>query len=167
MAIDWIEFALNVVGGSMAFLCLFEGVRRLGRNGWRRGPFLTALLGLVFFAQYGAFAVWRHLDATDSLGARYQKPAAQEKAAPLDATRARAAFIGSGLMPSYLERGEKKSYAPTQDDVRRRERVVATNTLLSLTARASLYEAMLWGILALVAALAGYLFSREKEAPRA
>lgn len=163
MAIDWIEFALNVIGGSMAFLCLFEGVRRLGRNGWRRAPFLTALLGFVFFAQYGAFAAWRHLDAAESLGARYQKPAAP---AAMDPLRARSAFISSGLMATYLDKGEKKSYAPTQDDVRRRERVVATNTLLSLTARASLYEAMLWGILAVVAALAGFLFSREKEAPR-
>jgi hypothetical protein len=163
MAIDWIEFALNVIGGSMAFLCLFEGVRRLGRNGWRRAPFLTALLGFVFFAQYGAFAVWRHVDATDSLGMRYQKPAAP---AAMDATRARTAFIASGLMATYVERGDKKSYAPSQDDVRRRERMVATNTMLNLTARASLYEALLWGILAVVAATAGFLFSREKDAPR-
>jgi hypothetical protein len=166
MAIDWIEFVLNVVGGTMAFLCLFEGVRRLGRNGYRRPAFLTALLGFVFFAQYGAFAVWRHVDAVDSLGTRRGavKPVAQ---APLDATRARGAFIASGLMTSYVEKGEKKAYAPTQDDVRRRERVVATNTLLSLSARASFYEAILWGILALVASLAGYLFSREKIPPAA
>ncbi len=57
---------------------------------------------------------------------------------------------------------EKKSYVPTQDDVRRRERMVATNTLLGATARASLFEAVFWGILAAVAALAGLLFSREK-----
>jgi hypothetical protein len=166
MAIDWIEFALNVVGGTMAFLCLFEGTRRLGRNGYRRAPFLTALLGLVFFAQYAAFAVWRYVDTTESLALRQgmAKPAAQ---APMDATRARSAFIGSGLMASYVEKGEKKAFAPTQDDVRRRERVVATGTLLSLSARASLHEALLWSILAAVALLAGYLFSREKIPPAA
>ena len=161
MAIDWIEFALNVIGGTMAFLCLFEGVRRIGTQGLRRGPLLTATLGFVFFVAFAAFAYWRHADIEDTLALRYGKPAAAQ--APMDYTRARAAFIASGLLAHYAERGEKKSFAPSQDDIRRRERMVASNTLMSATARAGLFEAVLWAILAAVAVLAGFLFSREKR----
>jgi hypothetical protein len=160
MVIDWLEFALNVIGGSMAFLCLFEGVRRMGRQGLRRGPMLIATLGLVFFAANGAFAAWRYSDVSDTLAYRSQKPAAAHS--PADHSRARAAFVASGLLGSYVERGVKKSFTPMQDDVRRRERAVAMNTLLALTARASLFEAVFWAILAAFAALAGFLFSREK-----
>ncbi|HEX9397597.1 MAG TPA: hypothetical protein VF943_12765 [Burkholderiales bacterium] len=160
MVVDWLEFALDVIGGTMAFLCLFEGVRRIGRQGMRRGPLLIAILGLVFFAAFAAFAAWRYIDVTDTLAQRFHKPAAAQT--PADHARARASFIASGLLASYVERGAKKSFTPTQDDVRRREREVATHTLLNLTARASLLEAVLWGILAGLAALAGFLFSREK-----
>ena len=163
MIIDWIEFALNVVGGTMAFLCLFEGMRRIGAQGARRGAVLICVLGITFFAVYGAFAYWRYVDISDTLSLRYVKPAAAQ--APGDFTRARASFIASGLLATYLDRGEKKSFAPNQDDIRRRERMVATNTLLSSTARASLNEALLWLILGVSAALSGFLFSREKSAP--
>ena len=162
MMVDWVEFALNVVGGAMAFLCLFEGMRRIGAHGVRRGPALICLLGAAFFAVYGELAYWRYADITDTLGTRHVKPAAAQ--APGDLNRARASFIASGLLATYVERGEKKAFAPNQDEIRRRERVVATRTLLNETARNSLNEALLWLILALAAALAGILFSREKGA---
>jgi len=165
MIVDWLEFVLNVVGGAMAFLCLFEGVRRIGAQGARRQAVLISLLGFTFFAIYGAFAYWRYLDITDTLGLRHRKPPATQ--APADVSRARASFIASGLLASYVERGDKKSFAPSQDDIRRRERVVAFNTLLAVTARASLYEALLWLILGAAAALSGFLFSREKSAAKA
>lgn len=161
MIFDWLEFALNVVGGTMAFLCLFEGMRRVGALGTRRGSVLICLLGITFFAVYGAFAYWRYMDITDTLSLRHVKPAAAR--APGDLTSARATFIASGRLASYMERGEKKTFAPAQDDIRRRERVVATNTLLNETSRASLNEALLWLILGVAAALAGFLFSREKN----
>ncbi len=165
MIVDWIEFALNVVGGAMAFLCLFEGVRRIGAQGVRRVAVLICLLGITFFAVYGAFAYWRYVDITDTLGLRYMKPPATQT--PADLTRARASFIASGLLAPYIERGEKKTFAPNQDDIRKRERMVATNTLLNETARASLNEALLWLILGAAAALSGFLFSREKTSPPA
>jgi len=163
MAIDWLEFTLNVVGGAMAFLCLFEGIRRVGTKGVRRASVLICLLGFTFFAVYGAFAYWRYLDITETLSLRYVKPTAAQP--PGDLIRARTSFIASGLLASYVERGEKKSFAPNQDDIRRRERVVATNTLLNETARASFREAVLWLILGVAAVLSGFLFSQEKKTP--
>ena len=167
MSADWIEFALNVVGGAMAFLCLFEGARRLGVQGWKRGPLLTALLGLAFFGAYGAFAWWRHVDASETLALRYARPAPAQGAAQAagDSSRARDAFVASGLLTHYLDRGEKKAYVPTQDDVRRRERMVAYSSYLVATARASQFEAALWGILAFIGAVAGFLFAHEKTRP--
>ena len=162
MVVDWLEFVLNVVGGAMAFLCLFEGVRRLGVQGTRRPAVLISLLGFTFFAIYGAFAYWRYVDITDTLAIRHARPPATQ--APADRTRARASFIASGLLAPYVERGDKKSFAPSQDDIRRRERMVASNTLLAATARASFSEALLWLILGAAAALSGFALSREKKA---
>ena len=162
MVIDWLEFVLNVVGGAMAFLCLFEGVRRIGAQGARRQAVLISLLGFTFFAIYGAFAYWRYTDITDTLAIRHARPPATQ--APADLARARASFISSGLLASYVERGDKKTFAPSQDDIRKRERMVATNTLLNETARSSLNEALLWLILGVAAAVSGFAFSREKSA---
>ena len=162
MAIDWLEFVLNVVGGAMAFLCMFEGIRRIGTQGARRASVLICLLGFTFFAVYGAFAYWRYLDITETLSLRYGKPTTAPT--PGDLLRARTSFIASGLLASYVERGDKRSFVPNQDDIRRRERVVATNTLLNETARASLREALLWLILGVAALLSGFLISREKKA---
>ena len=91
---SWVDFTLNVIGGATAFLCLFDGTRRLG---------------------------------------------------------------------SYLDRsGETKSFAPTQEDLLQRERVVAYYSRAEYGARSSLAEALLWLIMGVVAILFGFAMSFEK-----
>ncbi len=69
----------------------------------------------------------------------------------------------SGTLGSYVDRGgETRTFAPTQDDVTRRERVVTYYSRAEYSARSSLAEALLWVILAVVAVLFGILVSFEK-----
>jgi len=81
---------------------------------------------------------------------------------------ARRAFRESGTLGSYTDRsGEIKSFAPTQEDLVRRERVVAYYSQAEYTARGNLAEAVLWLITGLLAVLFGFAMSFEKAPPRA
>jgi hypothetical protein len=81
----------------------------------------------------------------------------------LSLARARQAFIESGTLGAYIDRGdETRTFAPTQEDLLRRERVVAYYSRAEYTARGSLAEALLWLITGLVAILFGFAMSFEK-----
>ncbi len=69
---EWIDFTLSVVGGATAFLCLFEGTRRLGAYGVHRKAVLMTVLATAVCVLYGGFAYWRYVDmkATLSIGQR-------------------------------------------------------------------------------------------------
>src|SRR5258708_39588127 len=61
--------------------------------------------------------------------------------------RARQAFTESGTLGSYIDRsGETRTFAPTQEDLMRRERVVAYYSRAEYATRSSLAEALLWVI---------------------
>ncbi len=82
--------------------------------------------------------------------------------------RARQAFTESGTLGSYIDRsGETRTFAPTQEDLMRRERVVAYYSRAEYAARSSLAEALLWLIVGLVAVLFGIVMSLEKMPARA
>jgi hypothetical protein len=91
-----------------------------------------------------------------------------EKKEVLSLARARRAFMESGTLASYVDRGgETRTFAPNQDDVTRRERVVTYYSRAEYSARSSLAEALLWLIIALVAVVFGILMSLEKVPPPA
>jgi hypothetical protein len=74
----------------------------------------------------------------------------------------------SGTLASYVDRGgETRTFAPTQEDLMRRERVVAYYSRTEYAARSSLAEALLWLIMGLVAILFGFTMSFEKLPPTA
>jgi hypothetical protein len=81
--------------------------------------------------------------------------------------RARQAFTESGTLGSYIDRsGVTRTFAPTQEDLMRRERVVAYYSRAEYAARSSLAEALLWLIVGLVAVLFGIVMSLEKMPAR-
>jgi hypothetical protein len=177
---NWIDFTLSVVGGATAFLCLFEGTRRLAAYGvHRKAVFLTVLAAAVC-ALYGGFAYWKYADMKATLGAGQRKPApaqlpanwgrglSPERKEVVSLANARRAFMESGTLGSYIDRsGETKSFAPTQEDLLRRERVVAYYSQAEYSARGSLAEAVLWLITGLLAVLFGFIMSFEKVPPPA
>ena len=76
------------------------------------------------------------------------------------------AFELAGNRLKRIDRGgEIKSFAPTQEDLVGRERVVAYYSQAEYTARGNLAEAVLWLILGIVAVLFGFAMSFEKAPP--
>src|SRR5882762_3749846 len=133
---SWVDFVFNVIGGATAFLCLFDGTRRLCAYGVHSKALLMTVLAAGICALYGGFAYWKYSDLKATLSMNQRKPAAfpppanwgrlsPEKKEILSVARARRAFMESGSLGSYVDRGgETRTFAPTQDDLTRRERVV-------------------------------------------
>jgi len=170
---SWVDFVFSVIGGAAAFLCLFDGTRRLCAYGVHGKAVLMTVLAAGICALYGGFAYWKYADLKATLSMNQRKTAAgqpanwsrlsPEKKEVLGLARARQTFMESGTLGSYVDRGgETRTFAPTQDDVTRRERVVTYYSRAEYSARSSLAEALLWVILAVVAVLFGILVSFEK-----
>src|SRR5712691_2804731 len=170
---NWVDFTLNVVAGATAFLCLSDGTRRLFAFGANRKTVLMTVLAAGICVLYGAFAYWKYSDLKATLSMNQRRAAAAqpanwsrlspEKKEVLSLARARRTFMESGTLASYVDRGgETRTFAPTQDDLTRRERVVTYYSSAEYSARSSLAEALLWLILALVAILFGILMSLDK-----
>jgi hypothetical protein len=172
---DWLLFAVNAIGGACAFICLFEGTRRIYAYGITRKAVLMAGFGATFCLVYAGFSYWKHHALRDVAQMLQQKtvpdrlPADWGKDLPPDKrelsslTLARLAFVQSGTLGTYFDAsGERKPFAPTQEDIRRRESAVIAQTRLDDALRANSIDALLWLVWGFVAASFGYGVSREK-----
>jgi len=175
---SWVDFALSVIGGATAFLCLFDGTRRLFAFGVHRKAVVMTVLSAGICALYGGFAYWKYSDLKATLSMSQRKATAArpanwgrfspERKEAASLARAHQAFTESGTLGSYIDRsGETRTFAPTQEDLKRRERVVAYYSRTEYTARSSLAEALLWLIVGVVAVLFGIVMSLEKVPVRA
>lgn len=175
MTENWIDFSISVLGGAIAFLCLYEGTRRLATYGVHRKGVLMTVLAVAVCALYGAFAYWKYVDLNTSLASsrrssgsvqlplNWGKGFSPEKKASLSLGRARRIYFESGTLGEYLDSsGNARSFAPAQEDVKRRERLVVRYAQLEHAARGALAEALLWLIAALVAVIFGMVVSLEK-----
>jgi hypothetical protein len=172
-----VDFILNVTAGAVALLCLFDGTRRLGAHGVHRKAMLLILMSAGVCALYGGFAYQRYTDLKATLLVRQQKPAkvqaatwskvaSPEKKELLSQALARQTFRASGALGPYIDRsGEIRTFAPTQEDLAARERVVAYYSQTEFAARSSLAEALLWLISAIVAVLLGLAMSLDSKPP--
>jgi hypothetical protein len=172
---SWLDFTLSVVAGATAFLCLFDGTRRLGAYGLQRKAVLMTVVAAGICVLYGSFAYWKYQDLRSRLivgqtqlapsqGAEnFGRTSSPEKREILSLARARNVFLESGKLVSYADRsGGSKSFVPRQEDLGRRESVVVYYARLESAARASLAEGLLWLITALVAVIFGFVVSFEK-----
>jgi len=170
---SWVDFVFSVIGGATAFLCLFDGTRRLCAYGVHRKAVLMTGLAAGICALYGGFAYWKYADLKATLSMNQRRPRLRNhrrigqtfagKNEILSLARARHTFMESGKLASYIDRsGETRTFAPTPEDLMRRERVVAYYSRTEYSARSSLAEALLWMIIALVAVVFGTLMSFEK-----
>jgi len=175
MTENWIDFSISVLGGAIAFLCLYEGTRRLATYGVHRKGMYMTLLAVGVCALYGVFAYWKYVDLSASLALSRRSPASvqlplnwgkgfsPEKRASLSFGRARRTYFESGTLGEYLDSGgNTRSFAPAQEDVKRREGLVVRRAQLEYSARAALAEALLWLIAGIVAVIFGLAVSLEK-----
>ena len=176
---SWIDFSLYAVAGAVVLLCLYESARRIGAYGMHR----TAVLMFVFSAaacvaaggfayqKYGSLnaavvAIQRQA-APKPVAALWSRVASPEKKEVLSQAVARQTFKEFGVLGPYIDRnGETKTFAPTLEDLKARERVLAYASRAEFAARSSLAEALLWLIAALVAVLLGLIMSLAKPPVR-
>jgi hypothetical protein len=172
------DFGLNVGAGALALLCLFDGARRIGAHGLHRRAVLMFVLSACVCALYGGFAYQRYVDLKGSVSAAQRKPSATsvaawskvaspEKKEILSQTVARQTFRESGTLMPYIDKtGQTKVFAPTQDDLVAREKIVTRYTLAEAAMRTSLAEALLWLIAGVTAILLGFAMSLDKGPPK-
>jgi hypothetical protein len=172
-----VDFVLNVAAGAVALVCLFEGTRRLGAYGVHRKAVLLIVLSASVCALYGGFAYQRYADLKTTLLVGQQKPAkaqaatwsrvaSPEKKELLSQASARQAFRASGMLGPYIDRnGETRTFAPNQEDLTARERVVTYYSRTEVAARSSLAEALLWLIAGFVAIVLGLGMSLDSKPP--
>jgi len=174
---SWPDFILTVTGGAIALLCLFEGTRRLGAYGAHRKAVLLILASAGVCALFGGFAYQRYTDLKTTYLLAQAKPAkarpaawskvsSPEKKELLSQALARDAFRSSGVLGPYVDRnGDTRTFAPSQEDLAARERVVAYYSRTEYAARSSFAEALLWLITAVVAIFLGLAMSLDNKAP--
>ena len=172
---DWLSFAVDAVCGASAFICLFEGTRRLAQSGMRRGSLLMAGLGLAYCLLYGGYQFYKHRELREYSEALYRQvyhvelPAdwgshlAPQRREVSSQAIARQAYADSGSLRTYFDaKGARRPFAPTQADIKRRDTVVAQQTRVAAEMRASLSTGVLWLTWAVIAILFGLGMSREK-----
>ncbi len=180
MVESWIDFALYVAAGAVALLCLFEGTRRVGAYGVHRTGVLMFVASAAACAAAGGFAYQKYGMLSAAAGAGLRKAPATQAAAAfskipsperkelLSQAVAKRRFTESGAPGPYIDHnGETKTFVPTLDDLKAREKVVAYYAQTEFAARSSLAEALVWLIAASVAVLLGLVMALAKPpAPR-
>jgi hypothetical protein len=163
------------VCGVTAIVCVFEGTRRLGAPRAGRNAVLMVAVGGLFCAVWGALAFWDHWTRNEAIETLRQRVAVKslpanlaklpaERREKLGESHSRAAYIESGNLETYRDRkGAAKLFAPSQADIKQREYTVFRRTQLEHTSRDSFADAFQWWIWGLLAALLGYLVSRDKR----
>jgi|SRR5882672_3004652 len=173
------DFALNAIAGAVALLVLFESTRRLGAYGAHRKAVLMFVLSASVCAYYGGFAYQRYGELKARVSASQPKPAQKpvvaswnkassaEQKELLSQALARESFRTTGTLGQYLGRnGETKGFAPTQEDLKTRERLIASYSREQFAARSTLAESLLWLIAAVVAVFLGLVMSLDKPPAR-
>jgi hypothetical protein len=130
---------------------------------------IVVLLGGNAFWQHRA-----HLDAAAAvleqeksreLPADWGKKMSQAKRETSSRALAQHVFVASGTLTPYFEAsGQRRVYAPTPDDIKRREARVAAAARIDFRAGSSLTEAVLWLVLGLGALVFGLCFGFERAA---
>src|SRR2546423_8845856 len=80
---NWVDFVFNVIGGATAFLCLFDGTRRLCAYGVHRKAVLMTVLAAGICALYGGVAYLEYFYLKATVGMNQRKAAAAPLAAEL------------------------------------------------------------------------------------
>ena len=175
--VDWAQFVATAVGGAFGLFCLFDGTRRAaGGNPDGRGGRLLAI-GLLIVGLLAGNAYWQHwnyLEASKAyragetpreLPADFGKKMSPSKREASSQNAARSAYIATGTIRQYIDvSGQRKPFSPAPDDIKRRDKVVATDARLERKAEESFQEFILWLVLGLSALVFGVGFALEPAA---
>ena len=176
MILEWLEYVGDVGARLLAVLCLFEGARRLTVVGMHRTGTLVLTLGAFLCLAYGGMAYWKHtmlVDASKVLERNIlsaQLPLANDwgtaccsdKRESSSLAMVRAAFVESGKLHTYFDSaGARRLFAPSQEDIKKREDTVLSNAKIKDSTEALLSEAVHWLVAGILALLFGFGIGRE------
>jgi hypothetical protein len=172
---DWAQYVCLGIAGAFGVFSLFDGTRRMAAR--QGGAGRTTVLGATIAGMLVAYSYWQHWTYSEAV--RWYQPSEQMRELPPEwgkkmspAKReaasqgfARRAYISSGTLGSYFDAsGQRKPYAPAQDDVKRREAMLAAGAAMEQKALNSFNEFILWLVLGVSAFVFGLLFSFEPAA---
>lgn len=171
---EWGQFVAIAIGGAFGLFCLFDGTRRsVGGNNDGRGGRLI-LIGLAIIGMLAANAYWQHLNYADAalayrgapppreLPADWGKKMTPAKREATSQNMARGAYVGSGVIRQQFDiTGNRKPFAPAQDDIKNRDSVVMAAARLEHRADENFQAFVLWLVLGLSAFLFGIGFALE------
>lgn len=176
---DWLSFAVDTIGGGCALICVFEGTRRIAARGAGRNAVLMVSLGALYCLLYGGYFLWRHHElgvyaatlygqvSKGELPADWRKEMTGARREAGSLALARSAFVESGTLRTYFDAaGERKPFAPSQADIKRRDHVVAAQTRTAEAIRESFANGLLWLLWGVIAALFGYGLSGSDKPQR-
>jgi hypothetical protein len=158
----WLNFAFDVGALAAALIAAFEGARRIAYDGVTRKRVLVVAAGLIWCAILSALQFYvstvdslkLNLTHATELAADWGKDLPPTQREESSRTRASVAYTSTGTLVDYVEAsGVRKKYAPTQAELREREKVVALNQqldTLSQNAYASGFRLILFPLFALL-----------------
>lgn len=166
----WLNFVLDTAVAVVALVSLFEGTRRLALYGTHRVSIFMVAAGAVLCMAYGAFHYWKHTglvqiaqplkhlteDLPKDWGADLKPDLRESNSLAL----AKVAYYESGALRFYFAAsGERKLFAPSPEDLKKRELRIKTNTLLEEAIKQNYGQAWIWWVSGPFAALLGFAFS--------
>src|SRR5262245_25332403 len=171
---EWGQFVAIAIGGAFGLFCLFDGTRRsaAGNSDGRGGRLI--LIGLVIVGVLAGNAYWQHLNYADAalayrgatppreLPADWGKKMSPAKRETASQNMARGAYVGAGVIRQQFDiSGNRKPFAPAQDDIKSRDNVVTATARLEHKADENFQAFVLWLILGLSAFIFGIGFALE------
>jgi hypothetical protein len=170
---EWSQFIALGITGAFGLFCLFDGTRRLARQAGGNAGRITGIGAMIVGILVG-YAYWQSLTYAElassyrasgpvrELPADWGKKINPAKRETVSQGLARGNFITSGALTPYVDAsGQRKTYAPAQEDLKRRESVLATAARIQQKARSSFNEFVLWLVLGVSAFVFGLCFSVE------
>jgi hypothetical protein len=177
---EWAQFVGLGIAGAAGLVSLFDGTRRLAARQAGGGAVRTAVLGVTIIGMMVANSYWDYWTYSEAaksyrppeqareLSADWGKKLSPAKRESASQGMARRAYIGSGTLGSYFDAaGQRKAYAPAQDDVKRREALLAAGARMEQKALNSFNQFILWLVLGVSAFVFGLCFSFETAQRRA
>ena len=176
MILEWLEYVGDVGARLLAVLCLFEGARRLTVVGMHRTGTLVLTLGAFLCLAYGGMAYWKHtmlvdvskvlerniLSAQLPLANDWGTACCSDKRESSSLAMVGAAFVESGKLHTYFDSaGARRHFAPSQEDIKKREDTVLSNAKIKDSTEALLSEAVHWLVAGILALLFGFGIGRE------
>jgi hypothetical protein len=173
---EWSQFICLGIAGAFGLFCLFDGTRRLARQAGGNASRITGI-GVIIVGTLVGYAYWQSLTYAElassyrttgpvrELPADWGKKINPAKRETTSQGLARGTFITTGTLTPYVDAsGQRKTYVPVQDDLKRRENVLATAARIQQKARSSFNEFVLWLVLGVSALIFGLCFSVEAAA---